>query len=645
MSGIDRIALHAPDGSAGDFLRISSSLRDDEVDRWLRLLKPWLRMGRPLGRGYLNFGSRAAFIRWHNDASSNRDWDYSIIFTGEAGLLTASYVLELPDLDRRAVHAGTGLHLASAPKHGPGHGAIEARARSADAVALLVPLLAHTLEGERRVTMPWTEPGLPEAAIWGLVSILEMIGDTRPVSFLTYAATTGADDGSPGLFVSFSPGAPMVSPTPRHDALAGRLARRFAADPAGLRRMLTENKMLAPANDAARIARLLEAWPGIEARYADPRGTQTMTEQSRRVRHPAPAQPPAAPRGNAPKKAVRCPICLHEIPDWDGLDYFKWDSRRQEYVRSPAPPDLNEIQLARHLQGAYVRCPSSGDDAGTAHYLPVSYGQFGNPVMLGFVGLTKSGKTHLMATMIGAIENGGLQEYGITSRPLDHISHLRFLHDQVEPLLNEGKQLPGTQENVRMFADAFLMRADGGPERPVILFDVAGGDLAKEGESKEFLWIVDGLFFVIDPDFMGTQRVGDKTFANVLTVVHDSGRSSLVSAAIVLSKADKARFDEPIARWLRSERNELDATEFLRESADVYGYLIAKDAGALTRPYQDCDRATLHVASPTGGPSEGEPEHEIFPRGVTPRRVLRPLVAMLAMTGVLTGPEAEKVGI
>ncbi len=113
----------------------------------------------------------------------------------------------------------------------------------------------------------------------------------------------------------------------------------------------------------------------------------------------------------------------------------------------------------------------------------------------------------------------------------------------------------------------------------------------------------------------------------------------------MLSKADKVRFNEPVARWLRCEEGTLDAKEFLLESADVYAYLLTKKAGALTRPYQDCERTTLHVASPTGGPSEGEPEHEIFPRGITPCRVLRPLVAMLAMTGVLTGPEAEKVGI
>jgi hypothetical protein len=38
-------------------------------------------------------------------------------------------------------------------------------------------------------------------------------------------------------------------------------------------------------------------------------------------------------------------------------------------------------------------------------------------------------------------------------------------------------------------------------------------------------------------------------------------------------------------------------------------------------------------------------KNTVYSRGVRPRRVMRPLAAMLAMTGVLTGSEAEKVGI
>jgi hypothetical protein len=86
-------------------------------------------------------------------------------------------------------------------------------------------------------------------------------------------------------------------------------------------------------------------------------------------------------------------------------------------------------------------------------------------------------------------------------------------------------------------------------------------------------------------------------------------------------------------------------TEFLRESADVYSYLVEHEAAVLTEPYQVCSKATLHVASPTGGAKEGEERGSKYPRGVTPLRVLRPLVAMLVMTGVLTGPQAETIGV
>jgi hypothetical protein len=271
-------------------------------------------------------------------------------------------------------------------------------------------------------------------------------------------------------------------------------------------------------------------------------------------------------------------------------------------------------------------------------------------VVLGFAGLTKSGKSHLLASMVGAIVGRELEKnYGISSSPLDHAWHRRFMDTWVSPLLKHGKVLPGTREGgVVEFADAFLMRRRGGPERVIALFDVAGGDLARLDETKQFLWIANGLFFVIDPDRMSAQWAEDETFSNVLNVVRKRARQGPVSAAIVLNKADMVRFEEPVDRWLRSEGSvsrggALDSVEFLRESADVYAYLDARNALAMAEPYEVCDKATLHVASPTGGADTGE--GGVYPRGVTPRRVLRPLVAMLAMTGVLTGPEAEKVGV
>jgi hypothetical protein len=340
-----------------------------------------------------------------------------------------------------------------------------------------------------------------------------------------------------------------------------------------------------------------------------------------------------------------CPICLGDIPNWNALDYWRWDGAIDDYVKISILPDLSPAQRARFTYGAYVRCPASGHEATTAHYLPARYGRFGDPVLLGFVGLTQSGKTHLLASMIAEIS--GLRKYGIEVGALDPAMHDRFLESSVKPLIRDHKVLPGTPEAATTtMTDAFIVKHGNGPERVVALFDVAGGDLARRDHTPEFLWIADGLFFIIDPVHIGTSRVGDVTFENVLDIVRERGKAA--SGAIVLGKADKVRFAEPVDRWLlRGEGTPsgeaLDSLEFLRESADVYAHLERHAAIALAKPYQVCEKATLHVASATGGDCTFE--DGVYPRGVTPRRVLRPLVAMLAMTGVLTGPEAEKVGV
>jgi hypothetical protein len=320
------------------------------------------------------------------------------------------------------------------------------------------------------------------------------------------------------------------------------------------------------------------------------------------------------------------------------------------YAELPVPQGLNQTQLEHHLHGARIRCPApQGDTLIGPHYLPAGYGLFGPPVVLGFVGLTHSGKSHLLASMVGAIVARELEHYEISTSPLDHAWHRRFMDAWVSPLLKHGKVLPGTREGrVVEFADAFLMKRRGASDQVVALFDVAGGDLARLDETKQFLWIANGLFFVVDPDRLNDQWAEDETFGNVLDVVRKRARRGPVSAAIVLNKADMLRFEEPVDRWLRSDGSVprgggLDSVEFLRESADVYAYLEARNALAMAEPYEVCDKATLHVASPTGGADTGE--GGVYPRGVTPRRVLRPLVAMLAMTGVLTGPEAERVGV
>lgn len=661
MDTIDQIIYRARDGGGGFIYEAATSILDTgECARLQQRLEPLLRIGRPLGRAYLNFGEQAAFVRWYAESASF-DWQYALVLVAHPDVLTASYALELPDLDLPMLYQGGGRVPLRRTARGPNYDAVEARACSTDAIALLIPLLAHALRGERRVTMQWAEPLLPEAVMWGLVNILEMIGDTRPVSFHTYVPSSSRDPDTPGLFVSFRPDATTVlPPDPGFRELAASLAARFADDPEALRRRLAQDGTLKGADNAGRISRLLDLSSRTLAGDSYTEGTATVNASfdgsaPASYAYAAPSSEPDWRRsggdtgGNS--QMVMCPMCLHEIGDWSTLDYWRWDPVGGQYVELPVPPDLNPTQLDHHLHGARVRCPAPEGAARIGpHYLPAGYGRFGPPVVLGFVGLTHSGKSHLLASMVGAIVGRELEKhYAITTSPLDHAWHRQFMDAWVSPLLKHDKVLPGTREGrVVEFADAFLMKRRGEPERVVTLFDVAGGDLARLDETKEFLWIADGLFFVVDPDRLSSRWAEDETFGNVLDVVRKRVRSSTVSAAVVLNKADMVRFDEPVDRWLRSEGSAqggdaLDSVEFLRESADVYAYLDARNALAMAEPYEACDKATLHVASPTGGADTGE--GGIYPRGVTPRRVLRPLVAMLAMTGVLTGPEAEKVGV
>ncbi len=628
MSGLDQIVYRAPSGPGGMILQAGTSIADPASgEQWLRRLEPWLRAGGPHVRGYLNDGKAAALIRWHDSAGPRRAWEFAHAFVAASPVLTGRYALLLPDLPATVPNLPShsfqlpGVETALVQLSEPGE--IERRARSADAIELIVPLLARVLAGERSVTMPWTRRALPDAVVWGLLSILEMLGDTRTVSFLTSAS--GQLPKTDGLLVSFRDGAAALPPDPGFEAVARGLAASYADGPAELRRTLRQHGLPQVPDSAGRIALLLDLWPP-----------------------PRPAAPPETVDSHPAMgdNRVICPICLTPIDNWDTLQRYRWDSGQECYVKHEIPAEVTGWQRKDMERGSYRRCPDTFHVMpDREHYLPADYGDFGPPVILGFVGLTASGKTHLLAAMVGAMQ-AGLRHHGITCRALDRALHKKFEEERVRPLLDNNQVLPGTPEGVLTFADAFLMQQGREKARPVVLFDVAGGDLIDVDNTTKFLGIADGLFFIVDPAQIRASGVGDAAFNNVLDLLKYMGRlEDQVAAAIVLNKADLVRFEDPVTRWLRSDDTGLDAEEFLLESRDVYAYLHAKDAKLWTLPYEECAKATLHVVSSTGGAGNGEGEGAVYPRGVTPRRVLRPMIAMLAMTGVLAGPEAEKVGI
>jgi hypothetical protein len=653
MSTFEQIIYRAPSGPHGMILQAAASLTDPEArELWKRRLDPWLQAGGPPGLGYLHFGLQsAALIRWHDDSSSGLAWQFAHAVIGRPDQLNRSYALRVRPLPAKLPvlpQDGGPLQPINTDRVllSPREDA-ESRARSSSAIELLVPLLGRVLSGDRKVLMPWTGGALPEAATWGLVSILDMLGDIRPVSFVTCLSGTPAE--IPGTLVSFRQGAPMPALAPEFEAAATGLATSYADNPAGLNLLLRQHGVAGQADQARRIEQVLEMWPSRPP--SAPFGSQpphplTVNADSRsatRMPPPLNGRAAAAARpGGRPGKPVTCPICLTPIDDWDALKRWTWDTDRQSYRELALPANTGAPLRANLERGSVKRCPNPYAFKPAEHYLPADYGNYGPPVVLGFVGLTRAGKTHLLTSMVGAMQTG-LPRYRIGFRALDRALHERFQQERVQRLLRRNEVLPGTQEGILTFSDAFVMNQGTGVERPIIMFDVAGGDLVGATQTQRFLDIADGLFFVVDPTQLDPRNGSDETFDNVLDLLKGAGRlPGRVSAAVVLTKADLIRFEEPVTQWLRSNTAAVDADEFLRESRDVYAFLHEKGAAAWALPYNECSKATLHFASSTGGPGL---EGGVYPRGVSPRRVLRPLVAMLAMTGVLNSSEAGKVGI
>ncbi|QKW38294.1 hypothetical protein HUT06_33370 [Actinomadura sp. NAK00032] len=622
---------------------VASSLDASPAGELRRLharVKPWLRCGeggRPeSGLCYAVLGDEAVLIRRSQPGPVRSAAAH--LLSGAAGVLTPRLALELrdwtwaaADLPGRAPMVNPNALMAHRSSLTD-----EARARALERP--LAVLLSHVLDGPRLVEAPVTPATMP--LLWAVADICTVLGsglDDWPEwapKFETFAARSPRT-GPPGLFLRFRREGDDPPPVPGTLPAALALARRYTRGGTDALRELRAGAGLTELDTmSGRVARLLDT---AEELVAEPLET-------RPVPAPAPAAPvpePPRPETEQPRAArstgreqVSCPICLGRL-DWGELPLYTFDQNLAQYVELAVPRATNAEQRARLLRTAAVRCPNPGGTTGV-HYLPAGYGQYGSPAVYGFIGGTTSGKTHLAAAMVAEIERGALGEYGLTAQPVDLDRHQAFLRDMVHPLFSESAWLAPTREGEVAFADAFVLSGAGRP-RAMALFDVAGGELSNVGDAKRFLDIADGLVFVADPKRFTPGSLGDPAFNTVLSLLRSTGRLSKVSAAIVLNKADLYKFDDPVAHWLSRDAPALDAAEVLAESADVFGYLHQRDAGAWTRPYQECERATLHVVSATGT--------DAIERGARPLRVLRPLVALMAMTGLLASAEAQDVGI
>lgn len=337
---------------------------------------------------------------------------------------------------------------------------------------------------------------------------------------------------------------------------------------------------------------------------------------------------------------VRCPICL---------DVFTWDQEDEDLYRFSddssywpldIPPEVSAEKRESVRRLAHIRCPNPSGDRPT-HYLPLLYTAYRPPIVIGMVGASLSGKTHLLAAMMGEIERDKLARYGLKADALDPVRHRNFIQQFTQPLMERARRLPGTVEGVADFADALLI-SSAEDTWPVAFFDVGGEDLSRLKENTRFLSGLNALMFVADSATVGAARgARDETYRSVLGMLHPGSGYLEVPAVVVVNKADLVRFESPVDEWIhRPQTDRLDPAAILAESRDTYAYLHRAGAEALLQPYRYCRHCTLHFASATGG----EARDDGYPHGVRPMRVLEPLVALLAMSGVFGDEIAREVG-
>ncbi|GIJ48334.1 hypothetical protein Val02_52200 [Virgisporangium aliadipatigenens] len=353
---------------------------------------------------------------------------------------------------------------------------------------------------------------------------------------------------------------------------------------------------------------------------------------------------------------VRCPICQDDV-SWTQDEIYRWDRANLAYE----PLDLNRIASPEKridtLRTAYRRCPNPSGDTDLEHYLPWLYPMQRPPLVIGLVGGSQTGKTHLVAAMIGEIIRGGLHRYGLRWAPLDQARHEAFTQDFVNPLM-AGEKVARTNPGTRLeYVDALLVSGATG-SWPVVFFDISGEDFREGSRPARFVLGAGALIFLADPgralgvvgDSNAEEADRDTSFQatlNRITAVRPATRGFVdVPATIVVSKSDRLRFRYPADFWMRHESPgpEPDPDLIRAESRDVYALLHRQpNAQPWLEPAHVFRRCTLHFVSATGG--EPAPQGNRYPRGVRPRRVLEPLVALFAMCGVLGGARAGEVGV
>ncbi|SMD27611.1 TRAFAC clade GTPase domain-containing protein [Kibdelosporangium aridum] len=354
-------------------------------------------------------------------------------------------------------------------------------------------------------------------------------------------------------------------------------------------------------------------------------------------------------------KKVTCPTCLDTFV-WDESEPLEYSPRDGKYEPAEPPAAGNPKKEEDARRRWYVRCPNPSHDS-PEHHLPVMYADYDDPLVVALVGRPRSGKTHLVVAMIRELlHSAAAGSAGLRAQPLDFYQHVTFKRNYLDPFEN-GRRLPGTRNEAGTYLASLVVEC-GKVKRALVFFDVAGEDFRNSENTRltRFLVNAGALLFVEDaphvfrnsaeerdirddPSLSGPLGASNEFVWEAVGRLPSGGRH--LPAAIALTKSDRLRYVRPVDRWIRHDPGgQVSAEQLLAESRDVYA-LLSAGSSSMTRLYNEFERCTLHFVSATGGAVASD---DRFPAGIRPRRVLTPLLALFAMSGVITGQQAERVG-
>ncbi|MEU4823624.1 hypothetical protein AB0H37_17310 [Actinomadura sp. NPDC023710] len=371
---------------------------------------------------------------------------------------------------------------------------------------------------------------------------------------------------------------------------------------------------------------------------------------------PGPASPhrprvPGPPDG--PDRTMVCPYCLSEF-DWNSAPLVDRTVDGEEIALTREPGE-SDVRWRTRTMHAWRVCEATGKD----HFVPASLGGM-TVLIVGMVGTSGSGKSHLLAAMTEELDQSALKiSHRLDVLPLDpRLQRELFARNRFD-LLRDRKPLPVTRRALSPeFTCAYrITSGHTGEQYALLIFDVPG-EIFSQGHTRDdtpFMSIADGLIFVADGtelDVRHGRHTGDPGFTAVLSHIDHvrggQGQEFLpLPAALVIAKSDTLRAFKEVDRWL-DRRDDLELGTVEAESEDAYALLRSRGAGSWLVPVQKCEDATLHFASATGvgvDMESGEYPEQSFRR----QRVLRPLLSLLAMKGVLPravlGAPADREGV